>query len=281
MDMDVELLAPVRAAGEVVSVLAVPPAADGRGFLTREVEYLRGAAAQAGARLDALRAERELVERQNREALLRQQLSEAELSALRAQINPHFLFNALNTIADLIVTGPAAAEAMTLRLAKVFRHVLAHSARPFASIASEIDFLRTYLEIEEARFGPRLLVHIDVRPEVAADLIPSLLLQPIVENALKHGLAPKPGPGTLWITAQDRGDRLCVTVEDDGLGVGVRRGAGVGLTNVAQRLSVVYQERASLALEPREGGGTRVTILLPRDRQRTPTPTPGEEVIAR
>jgi two-component system LytT family sensor kinase len=283
MDMDVELLAPVRVAGDVVSVLAVPPAEDDRSFLTREVEYLRGAAAQAGARLDALRAERELVERQNREALLHQQLSEAELRALRAQINPHFLFNALNTIADLIVTGPAAAEAMTLRLAKVFRHVLAHSARPFSSIESEIDFLRSYLGIEEARFGPRLLVHIDVRPDVAAELIPTLLLQPLVENALKHGLAPKPGPGTLWIAARERGGQVCVTVEDDGLGIGAggRRGAGVGLTNVAQRLSVAYQDRASLTLDPRDGGGTRVTILLPRDRRQTPAPAESEKAIAR
>jgi two-component system LytT family sensor kinase len=100
-----------------------------------------------------LHREREAIERQSREALLLQQVAEAELRALRAQINPHFLFNSLNTIADLIVRDPPRAEAMTLRLASVFRHVLAHSSRSMTTIREEVEFLRTYLYIEEARFG--------------------------------------------------------------------------------------------------------------------------------
>jgi two-component system, LytTR family, sensor kinase len=268
-----ELLVPIRVGGDVTMVLAITPCPARQGLVTHEIDYLRTVAAQCGARLDSLRLEREMVERQSHEALLRQQLTEAELRALRAQINPHFLFNALNTIADLIVTNPTAAEAMTLRLAKVFRHVLAQSVRPLTSIGDEMEFLRAYLQIEEARFGGRLHVSIDVPPDVARDSIPSLILQPVVENALKHGLAPKPGPGHLWVSAKRHGPQVCLKVEDDGLGPmatvngfpHARQSTGVGLSNIAQRLAVVYQDQASVSLEARDRGGTCVTILLPRD----------------
>jgi len=243
-------------------------------------------AAHFGSRLDSLRLERESVERQSREALMLQQLTEAELRALRAQINPHFLFNSLNSIANLIMTNPGLAENMTLRLARVFRYVLAHSSQPLTSIHEEIEFLRAYLQIEEARFGNRLRVEFDVAPEVALEHIPSLILQPLVENALKHGLGPKPGPGRLWISAQAHGDQICLKVEDDGLGPGFGapteingsrlssrgnghrspfiRAEGFGLANIAQRLTTLYQERAQIRLEARETGGTRVIVLVPR-----------------
>jgi two-component system LytT family sensor kinase len=270
---DVELLIPIRAAGQVISVLAISPGPARRGLVTQEVSYLRSIAAQFGGRLDSLRLERDMVQRQSREAVLLQQLTAAELRALRAQINPHFLFNSLNTLANLIVTNPNRAEIMTLRLAKVFRHVLTHSSRPLTPIREEIEFLRTYLEIEEARFGNRLQVQIDVAADVALDYIPSLILQPVVENALKHGLAPKRGQGHLWISAQAQGDQICLKVEDDGIGLSPpghtsngHRGKsnGVGLTNIAQRLATLYQDRARFTLEPREAGGTLVTVLLPR-----------------
>jgi two-component system LytT family sensor kinase len=265
---DLEFLVPVLTGGQVTSVLAISPGPQVRALVSDDIAWVRSAAVQFGSRLDALRGERELLERQSRESLLLQQVTEAELRALRAQINPHFLFNALNTIADLIVTNPSQAEAMTLRLSKVFRHVLARSSQPLTSVREEMAFLRTYLDIEEARFGTRLQVHIEVAPDVAQEPIPSLILQPLVENALKHGLAPKPGQGHLWITARAQGRHVCVHVEDDGIGlsaVGPRRDSlGVGLTNIAQRLSTFYQGRARVALEPRESGGTRVTLLVPR-----------------
>lgn len=265
---DLEFLVPVLTGGHVTSVLAISPGEQVRALVSDDVAWVRSAAVQFGSRLDAVRAEREVLERQSREALLLQQVTEAELRALRAQINPHFLFNALNTIADLIVTNPSQAEAMTLRLSKVFRHVLARSSQPLTSIREEMAFLRTYLDIEEARFGSRLQVHIDVAAEVAQEPIPSLILQPLVENALKHGLAPKPGQGHLWITARAQGRHVCVHVEDDGIGLseGGPRGdsMGVGLTNISQRLSTFYQGRARVALEPREPLGTRVTLLVPR-----------------
>ena len=271
---EVELLVPVRSEGRVTHMLAISPGPARRGLVTHEVNYLRSVAAQCGHRLDALHMEERLIVVQSREAVLQQQVTEAELRALRAQVNPHFLFNSLNSIANLVVTNPEQAETMTLRLARVFRHVLANSARPLISLHEEIDFLETYLQIEEARFGSRLQVTIAVDPAVAMEQIPSLVLQPIVENALKHGLGPKLGPGHLWITAEADGNQVRLRVEDDGVGpaIGVLklngsngRSNGVGLENVAQRLNALYQDQGRMTLEVRQAGGTRVTILLPRE----------------
>jgi two-component system LytT family sensor kinase len=264
---NVEILVPVTSGGRVTQVLLVAQGSTRPGLVTHELNYLRMVAAHAGNRFDELRREREAAERQSREAVLLQQVTEAELRALRAQINPHFLFNSLNTIADLIVRDPPRAEAMTLRLASVFRHVLAHSFRALTTLRDEIEFLRTYLYIEEVRFGDRLQVAIDMAPELAGQAIPSLILQPLVENALKHGLGPKPGPGHLWIAARADGDRVRISIEDDGMGstrVNGEEPRGLGLTNVVERLHTLYDDRAALTIEPREGGGTRVTVLIPR-----------------
>jgi two-component system, LytTR family, sensor kinase len=271
---EVELLVPVRSEGRVTHMLALSPGPARGGLVTHEVNYLRSVAARCGHRLDALRMEERLIVSRNREAVLQQQVTEAELRALRAQVNPHFLFNSLNSIANLVVTNPAQAETMTLRLARVFRHLLANSARPLISLHEEIDFLKTYLQIEEARFGSRLQVNISVDPAVAMDQIPSLILQPIVENALKHGLGPKLRSGHLWITAEADGKQLRLRVEDDGVGPpidvlklngGNARSNGVGLENVARRLNGLYQDQGRMTMEVRQAGGTRVTILLPRE----------------
>ena len=200
-----EVLIPVTSAGRITHVLVLSPGPSRPGLVSHDLNFLRAVAAQFGNRLDTLHREREAIERQSREALLLQQVAEAELRALRAQINPHFLFNSLNTIADLIVRDPVRAEAMTLRLASVFRHVLAHSSRSMTTIREEMEFLRTYLYIEEARFGDRLRVNFDVAPEAAGQSIPSLILQPLVENAMKHGLGPKPGPGQHLDLGANRG----------------------------------------------------------------------------
>ena len=146
--------------------------------------------------------------------------------------------------------------------------MLAQSRRPLTSIREEIDFLRTYLHIEEARFGDRLQVAIEMDPAIAGEQVPSLILQPIVENALKHGLGPKPGPGHLWISAHAEDNQIRLTVEDDGMGLNGRspsdESEGLGLANVAERLSTLYQDRASVRLEPRAGSGSRVTVRIPR-----------------
>jgi two-component system, LytTR family, sensor kinase len=280
---NVSCLVPVRVGSDVAFVLCVSLGAGRRSLVTHEVSYLRSAALHLGNRLDLLRTEREMLERETRETLLRQQLTDAELRALRSQVNPHFLFNSLNTIADLIITNPERAELMTVRLAKTFRHVLAQSSRPFTSVQEEIEFVRTYLYIEEARFSDRLQVQIDVAPEVTTEQIPSLILQPIVENALKHGLAPKLGIGHLWIAAHCIGNQICLQVEDDGVGPASSafskpngshwplgtfsaeaEKSGVGLANIAQRLRTLYRDGASVSFESREVGGSRVTLLLPK-----------------
>ncbi len=262
-----EVAAPVATGGKVTHALRVVPGPSRPGLVMQDLNYLRSAGALCGARLDALGREREAAERQSREAMLEQQITEAELRALRAQIHPHFLFNALNTVADQIVRNPQRAETMTLRLANVFRHLLAHSARPLTTIRDEVEFLRAYLHIEEARFGDRLEVRIEVEPEVEGEMAPSLILQPLVENALKHGLGPKTGPGRLWISAKAEADGVRMEVEDDGIGSGGRDAAeseGTGLRNVAERLETLYRDRASVRMEAREGGGTRVTVRIPR-----------------
>jgi len=137
------------------------------------------------------------------------------------------------------------------------------------SLREEVDFLRTYLYIEEARFGDRLHVSIDVTPEAQAQPVPSLILQPLVENAMKHGLGPKPGPGNLWITAAVEGEELLVRIEDDGMGPPPALAesdldSGHGLQNVAARLHSVYGESASIVLAAREGGGASVMVRLPK-----------------
>src|SRR5262245_15336440 len=219
---------------------------------------------------------------------MRRQITEAELRALRAQINPHFLFNSLNTIADLIVTDPARAELMTVQLAKIFRHVLSNSDRLMITVGEELEFLRAYLEIEEMRFDDRLSVSFDIDAAASTESVPSLILQPLVENALKHGLARKVGAGALRISVRREDGFLRLTVEDDGPGFAQsssvdlacvetnhatdrpfqarrRNGNGVGLRNINERLATIYSGQAKILFELGTGGGGRVTMLLPCD----------------
>src|SRR5262249_46005263 len=192
---------------------------------------------------------------------------------LRAQLNPHFLFNTLNTILDLIASEPEKAETMTERLADVFRHVMIGTERDMVTVGEEIDFLRRYLEIERVRFGDRLLVEFDLDPLLSDLPIPSLLLQPLVENALKHGLASKVGAGTLRISGQVDGDLIHLVVQDDGVGwpgddpgnqtAGFARpGLEFGLKNVRERLAAVYGDRATMAVCSTPGLGSSVRITI-------------------
>jgi two-component system, LytTR family, sensor kinase len=264
---DCHIQAPVRVRGERTHLLAVVQERYCRALLSGDIRFLEDAASLIGWRIEALLAERERIERQAHEAKLLQLAAESELKALRAQINPHFLFNSLNTIADLIVTDPAKAETITVLLAKVFRHVLLYSDRQLTAVSEEIEFLRTYLRIEEVRFGPRLTVRMDVDPQVFSARVPSLILQPVVENAIKHGLAPKIGPGHLNIRAGRDGSFIKLEVEDDGVGFsdGAQEGSrrGVGLKIIAERLRTLYKAGASLEFESANALGSRVTILIP------------------
>ena len=160
---------------------------------------------------------------------------------------------------------------MIVQLAKVFRHLLVHSEKTFGSLQEELEFLRTYLEIEKVRFGNRLIVEFDISAPAATAIIPSLILQPLVENALKHGLAPKRGQHRLIIRAARGQDTLSLSVEDNGIGfaeatkiMGTKTGGiRVGLHNVRERLRTTYGDRASLQLENIAQGGSRATVVIP------------------
>jgi two-component system LytT family sensor kinase len=238
-----------------------------------ETDFLREVCLTIERRLEAIDREKENIERARREAHLVKQLVEAELRALRAQINPHFLFNSLNSIAALITAEPEAAEEMTIRLAKIFRHVLTYHDRPFSSVNEEMSFLQTYLEIEKVRFGDRLQVNFEIEASTSQLAIPTFILQPLVENSLKHGLGPKVGENLLTIRARQLREHLELTVEDNGVGANVtkrlpsRDCTGLGLRNVEERLQTVYRGDAQFSFESVPRLGSRAQILIPITRK--------------
>ncbi len=260
----IERSLPVQTRGAITHLLAIAPGKASRKLLSDELSFLSSIVERIGRRLEALQFERERRERELRETRLRHSLTEAELRALQAQINPHFLFNTLNTIADLIGSEPEKAELMIERLAEVFRYALARTETSSISVAEEFDFLRTYLAIEQTRFGERLSVEMEIDPAAATVQIPPLILQPLVENAVKHGIAPKREGGRLSIRAFSENDRLLLVVEDDGVGWNEEfSGNGVGLRNVRERLQTFYETCARLEIHSAPDRGTRVSIEIP------------------
>ncbi len=249
--------------------LVISPGPRRHTLFNAEIDFLREVCLAIGRRLEAIDREKENIERAGREAQLVKQLVEAELRALRAQINPHFLFNSLNSVAALTAADPRAAEEMIIRLAKIFRHVLTYHDRPFSSVNEEISFLETYLEIEKVRFGERLRVNFDVHESVAQLSVPTLILQPLVENSIKHGLGPKVGLNELTIRARRQTDYLELTVEDNGVGANApkklaeRNSTGLGLRNVEERLQTVYHGSARFLFESQPRTGSRAQILIP------------------
>jgi len=250
--------------------LAIGPMTAGRRLLSDDRHVLEALAQLAARRLDSLRVAQERLERNLREQRMQRLATEAELRALRAQLNPHFLFNALTTIGHLIQTAPDRAVETLLRLTQVLRGVLRRSTAEFTTLEDEIELVRSYLDIERARFEERLMVSIDVPGSLGRLAVPALLLQPLVENAVKHGLAPKVEGGWLRIQAYSDADRLNIVVEDSGLGFEpdpAHATAGVGLTSVAQRLAAHYGAAARLAIRSALGAGTRIHIELPAERR--------------
>jgi len=188
---------------------------------------------------------------------------EAELRSLRAQIDPHFLFNALNSISSLVGSDPGAARAMCLKLAEFLRDSLRVGSSPSIPLAEELALAEKYLAVEKARFGGRLQVEHDMSAEAGSCAVPPLVLQPLVENAVRHGVASLVDGGVIRIAARRTGDQLRVTVENPFDPEGpVRQGEGVGLANVRGRLAVAFGEDASVAAR-REGGTFRVELAWP------------------
>ncbi|WNG33460.1 signlal transduction histidine kinase, LytS [Archangium violaceum] len=205
--------------------------------------------------------------RQQRASRLQARLAEARLQVLATQLRPHFLFNALNAVAALVHKDADAAERMLVRLGDLLRHSLESSGRQEVTLREELDALAPYLDIERTRFGERLAVEWRLAPDVLDARIPHLALQLLVENAIRHGLAPRAEPGRVLISAARDGDSLQVQVRDDGVGLppaGLpRHGRGVGLSNLRARLATLYGSRAALELRPGEPRGTVAELRLP------------------
>lgn len=192
----------------------------------------------------------------------------AELALLQARIEPHFLFNTLSNVVGLIDARPEAAKTMLLDLTALLRASLARSRRPEVPLAEELELLRAYLGIMAVRMGDRLAWRIEADDDALAVRLPPLLVQPLVENAIRHGLEPKPGGGSLAIRCRREGDAAIVEVADSGLGLAAATatataGGGLGLANVRERLAALYGDRAGLELTDNPSGGATARLRLP------------------
>ena len=210
--------------------------------------------------------QRESIELQARAARLQAQLADARLDALRGQINPHFLFNTLHAVAALVERDPAGVRRMIARLSELLRRTIDADGSEEVPLREELDFLQRYIEIMEIRFQGKLHVDSNVEPDTLEVWVPSLVLQPIVENALEHGASRAAGDGRVEISARRSGGHLVLTVRDNGPGVDARSASGVGLANTRARLRELYGETAALTLSSAEGGGAVATITIPIDR---------------
>ena len=206
---------------------------------------------------------RKLAAETSRRAQLEREFAAAQLSALRSQIQPHFLFNTLNSISELLHVDAAAAERMTGSLADLLRGTLELGDRDEISLRDELQLLELYLSIQQVRFSDSIAVQRDVDPEALDALVPPLLLQPLAENAFRHGLARRRQQGLLAITARRAGDRVELAVRDNGAGLPAEVREGVGLRNTRVRLEQLHGAGQSMRVVDAEGGGTLVAITLP------------------
>jgi len=214
----------------------------------------------------ALELRRRLVHGERQALRLQARLSEARLEALASQLRPHFLFNTLNAISVLMHRDPRAADLMLTRLADLLRSTLRTPGTREVPLRAEMELLRRYLDIMRVRFGPRLGVEEAVPPELEDALVPPFLLQPLVENALEHGIERRSGTGCVRIAAEAVDGRLRLTVWDDGPGVGAARHEGVGLSNTRRRLEQLYGSAGRLELASEAEAGTRASVELPLRR---------------
>lgn len=198
---------------------------------------------------------------------LERRLVEARLQSLHAQLQPHFLFNALNTISAFTEANPQTARRLMGQLGDLLRASLTHASRPLVTLGEELTFLDDYLAIESARFDERMTVAVHVDDDLLDVMVPSFLFQPIVENAIRHGVAPRLSGGDVDVTATCDGSTLKLRVRDNGVGLPAdwqfQKDAGVGLRNVASRLEHLYGRTGLLHVEPAAAGGVDVQIDLP------------------
>lgn len=198
------------------------------------------------------------------QARLKAHLVQAELGALKMQLQPHFLFNTLHAISTKVLQQETEeADRMITRLSAFLRLTLESTGKAEVPLASELEFLESYLAIQRVRFPERLRVKIDVDPGVLTALVPNLVLQPLVENAIRHGIEADPASGRISVSASRDGDDLVLEIADDGVGLSADPGVGVGISNIRARLAQLYGPRASVSLEGEPGLGTTATLRLP------------------
>jgi signal transduction histidine kinase len=213
---------------------------------------------------------RDTVRLQSQAVELQAQLAEARLSSLRTQLNPHFLFNTLNTVSALVERDPKGVRRMIARLSELLRATLEGGSEQEIPLRRELDLLQRYLDILQIRFQGRLETSVECEPGLAEAMVPNLILQPLVENAIKHGVGRAEGCGRIDVTARRAGGELVLAVRDTGAGGANGRpaapaepGIGVGLRNTRARLEQLYGERQQFALEPTADGGMVATITVP------------------
>jgi two-component system, LytTR family, sensor kinase len=199
-------------------------------------------------------------------------LLQSRMEALQNQINPHFLFNTLNSVSSLVRFDPDTARELIIKLATILRRLL-NSSDAFVPLREEAEFIDNYLDIEVVRFGrDKLRVVKELDPESLEVMVPAMLLQPLVENSIKHGLASKVEGGSIYLRSRLSTQHLIVEVEDDGVGMGAAQliekpdglgGTGIGMANVAERLKVLYGDTAKMTIDSHGGSGTLVRLRLP------------------
>ncbi len=257
---------PIRDRGETIGTICAGRRPNDAPYFSEDVTLLSSLADVFASLLDNIRLQQRKREQERNEQELRLSASKSELKALRAQINPHFLFNALNAIAGLIHKEPARAEETVEELAEVFRYTLKRSEKELVRLEEELDFVRAYLHVEKARFGDRLSVQLDVDEDAKGELIPTMAIQTLVENAIKHGVSAIRGMGIIEIRAKRQGDTLYLSVLDNGPGPvsapltdgSSEDASGYGLRNLASRLRTHYGSQGSISI--RRDPGDRITV---------------------
>jgi hypothetical protein len=274
---------PVRSGNRIVGRFIMGPRASEAPYFSQDIVLLRSLADVFAHVLENLHLQERRLEQEHRAQQLSLHASRSELKALRAQINPHFLFNALNSIAGLIHREPEVADRTIEQLADVFRYALRGAESEWAVLDDELDFVRAYLEVERARFGSRLQTAVKIDDAVRGARVPTMMLQTLVENAVKHGVASVRGNASVVVTARQEAGCVLMSVNDNGPGfregdvpAPVRGRGGYGLVNIRQRLEGYFGAAATLSVDC-SPGTTTVSITLPLLRQE-PRPQQPERI---
>ncbi|MDQ3012713.1 MAG: histidine kinase, partial [Acidobacteriota bacterium] len=269
----VELIMAVRANAELTGVILIGQRAYGQSYLSEELNVVRSISIEVSRAMENLRLHETRREQAIEEEELRKLVAQSELMALRAQINPHFFFNALNSVASLIGEDPPRAELLVENLAELFRHAFKPNTDGIQHwpLSQELELIETYMAVEQVRLGDKLHFQKFIAPEASAVKIPALTIQPLIENAIKHGIGRRNQGGAITLSATLRDGRLSIAVADTGVGIATNEmhdllERGIGLSNVNRRLLKLYGEAAKLKVDSAPDQGTTVSFAIPLGR---------------